>query len=77
MWIKIPLREFVYTFKGINWNIKFSCVPFVPPPDDIAILKTAHSIYTKMERYPQALQVSLKLNDQELIQADFDNCPDL
>jgi 26S proteasome regulatory subunit N1 len=29
-----------------------------------------------MERFPQALQVALKLNDQELIQADFANCPD-
>jgi 26S proteasome regulatory subunit N1 len=29
-----------------------------------------------MEQYPQALQVALKLNDQELIKNDFLSCPD-
>ena len=51
-------------------------MPYVTPPDDVAILKTAHIIYKKMEKYPQALQVALKLNDPEMIKTDFDTCPD-
>ncbi|KAI8899899.1 armadillo-type protein [Globomyces pollinis-pini] len=52
------------------------CAPYVTPPDDIVILKVAHEIYKKMDQYPSALQVALKLNDLELIKEDFMNCPD-
>ena len=70
-------RVCLYILRYIFFKkFKKSCVPFVTPPDDISILKTAHAIYCKMSRYPQALQVALKLNDQELIQSDFSNCPD-
>lgn len=51
-------------------------MPYATPPDDVAILKTAHAIYKAMEKNPQALQVALKLNDVALIQKDFDTCPD-
>lgn len=54
----------------------FRCAPYVTPPDDIAILKTAHTIYKNMQQYPQALQVALKLNDADLIKNDFLSCPD-
>ncbi|KAJ3113056.1 proteasome regulatory particle base subunit [Phlyctochytrium bullatum] len=53
-----------------------SCVQFVAPPDDLAILKTAHAIYRKVEEYPQALLIAMKLNDLDLIKADFESCPD-
>ncbi|KAJ3283068.1 proteasome regulatory particle base subunit [Borealophlyctis nickersoniae] len=53
-----------------------SCVQYVAPPDDVSILKAAHTIYRKQERYPQALQVSLKLNDIDQIRDDFESCPD-
>lgn len=52
------------------------CAPFVTPPDDVIILKTAHDIYIKMKQYPSALQVSLQLNDLGLIKSDFNSCPD-
>ncbi|TPX37187.1 hypothetical protein SmJEL517_g01072 [Synchytrium microbalum] len=54
-----------------------SCVPYVSPPDDMAILKTAHEIYRKMEQYPQAIQVSMKMNDLDLVKNDFHSCPDM
>ncbi|KAI9015987.1 armadillo-type protein [Hyaloraphidium curvatum] len=53
-----------------------SCVNYVAPPDDVLILKTAHAIYRKMEQYPQALQIAIRLNDQDLIRDDFDTCED-
>ncbi|KND04040.1 proteasome regulatory particle base subunit RPN1 [Spizellomyces punctatus DAOM BR117] len=54
-----------------------SCVQYVAPPDDIACLKTAHTIYRDQEQYPQALQVSMRMGDQRMIRADFNDCPDL
>ena len=53
-----------------------SCAPYVAPPDDMIILKTAHAIYRKFEEYPAAIQVALKLNDHELIKQDFNSCSD-
>ncbi|KAJ3309947.1 proteasome regulatory particle base subunit [Boothiomyces sp. JEL0838] len=52
------------------------CAPYVTPPDDIVILKTAHEIYKKFDQHPSALQIALKLNDLELIKQDFNTCPD-
>ncbi|TPX40116.1 hypothetical protein SeMB42_g01547 [Synchytrium endobioticum] len=54
-----------------------SCVPYVAPPDDMAILKTAHTIYRTMQQYPQAIQVSMKMNDLDLVKDDFNSCPDV
>lgn len=53
-----------------------SCVPYAAPPDDIDILKAAHSIYRKVEQLPQALQISIKLRDMDLIKQDMDSCTD-
>lgn len=53
-----------------------SCVPYVAPPDDVVILKTAHAIYRKEQQFPQALQMSIRLNDMDLIRDDFDSCED-
>ena len=52
------------------------CVPYAAPPDDIAILKAAHSIYRKVGQLPQALQIAIKLRDMDLIKQDMDNCAD-
>ncbi|KAJ1568792.1 proteasome regulatory particle base subunit, partial [Cladochytrium tenue] len=53
-----------------------SCVPYVAPPDDAAILKTARALYKKHDEHAQALFMAMKLNDLELIQEDFNSCPD-
>jgi 26S proteasome regulatory subunit N1 len=53
-----------------------SCVPYAAPPDDIAILKAAHTIYRKVEQLPQALQIAIKLGDLNLIKEDMDSCAD-
>ena len=52
------------------------CVMYVTPPDDVLILKVAHQIYRDQLEFPSAIQVALKLGDQELIQGDFDTCSD-
>ncbi|KAI0746883.1 armadillo-type protein [Daedaleopsis nitida] len=47
------------------------CVNLLPPPDDLSFLRTAHSIYAKNNKFPQALSLSIRLGDQELIRSDF------
>lgn len=46
----------------------------LPPPDDAAFLRTAHSIYVQHRKFPQALSLSIRLGDKELIRQDF-NAP--
>ncbi|KAF7303354.1 RPN1-RPN2-N domain-containing protein [Mycena indigotica] len=41
------------------------CVNLLPPPDDIAFLRTAHAIYARLNKFPEAL------GDQDLIREDF------
>ncbi|KZT70492.1 26S proteasome regulatory complex, non-ATPase subcomplex, Rpn1 subunit [Daedalea quercina L-15889] len=50
------------------------CVSLLPPPDDRAFLRTAHSIYRQQHKFPQALSLSIRLGDPELIRKDF-NAP--
>ncbi|KAI0777768.1 26S proteasome regulatory complex non-ATPase subcomplex Rpn1 subunit [Trametes elegans] len=50
------------------------CVNLLPPPDDISFLRTAHRIYAKHHKFPQALSLSIRLADPELIRKDF-NAP--
>ncbi|KAH9916726.1 armadillo-type protein [Epithele typhae] len=50
------------------------CVNLLPPPDDLSFLRTAHSIYAKHNKFPQALSLSIRLGDPDLIRADF-NAP--
>jgi 26S proteasome regulatory subunit N1 len=71
------LPEFVdkNTFNRVCLYI-LGCVPYVTPPDDVIILRTAHKIYKKFDQIPAALQVALKLNDVELIKDDFTTCQD-
>ncbi|KAH9962205.1 26S proteasome regulatory complex non-ATPase subcomplex Rpn1 subunit [Russula dissimulans] len=48
-----------------------ACVNLLPPQDDVAFLKTAHMIYEKHQRFPEALSLAIRLNDSELIRKDF------
>ncbi|KAJ7145355.1 armadillo-type protein [Mycena crocata] len=50
------------------------CVNLLPPPDDIAFLRTAHKIYVKHSKFPEALALAIRLGDPELIRNDF-NAP--
>lgn len=44
----------------------------LPPPDDLAFLRTAHKIYVQHQKFPEALALAIRLNDRELIREDFD-----
>ncbi|KAI7908219.1 armadillo-type protein [Cokeromyces recurvatus] len=53
-----------------------SCVNLLAPPDDLEFLKTARTIYRQQEKYAQALNLSIRVGDMDLIKEDFENCPD-
>lgn len=53
-----------------------SCAPFEAYPDDELLLMTAHDLYLQQGRYPEALNIAIRLNRPELIKADFSSCPD-
>ncbi|ETW75927.1 hypothetical protein HETIRDRAFT_54132 [Heterobasidion irregulare TC 32-1] len=48
-----------------------ACVNLLPPQDDVAFLRTAHTIYVQHHKFPEALALAIRLNDSELIKADF------
>lgn len=50
------------------------CVTLLPPPDDIAFLRTAHTIYVQHHKFPEALALAIRLSDSDLIREDF-NAP--
>lgn len=53
-----------------------SCCSYLPEPDDAAVLKVAHAIYTKMGKHHDALRVALRVNDPGVVAATFAGCAD-
>lgn len=53
-----------------------SCVPYVPDPENVNLLKTALSIFRKFQQWPQALRLALQINDHALIEEVFLACKD-
>lgn len=49
----------------------FRCVNLLPPPDDVSFLRTAHAIYVKYHKFPEALSLAIRLGDPDLIRDDF------
>lgn len=49
-----------------------SCVNLLVPPDDVVFLRTAREIYRRHHRFFEALVISVRLMDREMIRADFD-----
>ncbi|KAI5804970.1 armadillo-type protein [Geopyxis carbonaria] len=53
-----------------------SMVPLLSPPDDLVTLKTAHTVYRKYNKLPQAMTLAIRLNDIDLIHDDFQAAED-
>ncbi|KAF9508141.1 hypothetical protein BS47DRAFT_246748 [Hydnum rufescens UP504] len=47
------------------------CVNLLPPPDDVAFLRTAHAIFVHFSKYPEALAIAIRLGEPDLISRDF------
>ena len=62
---------------SLIWWVLFSCVPYVPDPENTTLLKTAVELYRKFNQYPQALRFAMQLNDIALIEEIFLSCKDM
>ncbi|KAK4651499.1 proteasome regulatory particle base subunit [Podospora pseudocomata] len=54
-----------------------SMVNLLTYPDNEQFLRVAHDIYKTYKQYTQAMVLAIRLNDLELIEADFQDAPDL
>ncbi|XP_065095519.1 26S proteasome non-ATPase regulatory subunit 2 [Ochlerotatus camptorhynchus] len=54
-----------------------SCVPYVPEPENISLLKCALNLSRKFNMHTQAMRLALMINDMKLIQDIFTSCNDL
>lgn len=61
---------------GQQMQFFFSCVPYVPDPENTVLLKCAVNLYRKFKQFPQALRFAMALNDMSLIEEIFLECPD-
>lgn len=52
------------------------CVPYVPDPENINLLKTALTLSRKFEQYTSAMRLAMMLNDIPLIEEIITSCPD-
>ncbi|OBZ67899.1 26S proteasome regulatory subunit RPN1 [Grifola frondosa] len=59
---------------GLVCQYMLRCVNLLPPPDDLAFLRTVHVIYAHHHKFPQALSLSIRLGGPALIRQDF-NAP--
>lgn len=54
-----------------------SMVNLLTYPEDQQFLRTAHDIYKKYNKLPQAMVLAIRLNDLELIHKDFESTSDI
>lgn len=52
------------------------CVPYVPDPENVNLLKTALKLSQKFEQYTQAMRLAMMLNDMSLIEEILTTCKD-
>lgn len=74
-----------YTWLGkyMHWMLNmitdmfwYRCITLLVPPDDLRFMKTVRKIYQQQEKYAQALNMSIRMRDMDLIREDFESAPD-
>jgi 26S proteasome regulatory subunit N1 len=53
-------------------NADGRCVPLLVAPDDVAFLETAAEVYSKHDRYPEALALAVRLNSRDLVRKYYE-----
>ncbi|EQC40714.1 26S proteasome regulatory subunit N1 [Saprolegnia diclina VS20] len=54
-----------------------ACADFMSDPDDLlTLLQTAYAVYIRVEQYPDALRVALRMGSEELVADVFAKCTD-
>ena len=61
----------------VRWScFVFSCVAYVPEPENMTLLKTALSLYRKFEQYADAVLIAMQLGDMDIVREIFTSCSD-
>ena len=72
------IRCFCHKIEIIRaFSFYFSCVPYVPDPENTTLLKASLNLFKRFNQYPQALRIAMQLNDMHLIEEIFTSCNDL
>ena len=58
----------------IKFIVFFSCVNYVPEPEDAALLNSAIRVFLKFNRYPDAAMLAVRLNDMDKVKEIFMDC---
>lgn len=53
------------------------CADYFQEPQDIHILKTCVELFRKVNKFPDALRVAIRLGDADLIRTIYDSCEDV
>eukprot|EP00960_Hanusia_phi_P025651 745798-Hanusia_phi.AAC.5 len=53
-----------------------SCASYVPEPEDSMIYNVVFQIYKKVNRFPEALRIAIRLNDAQLAEEVLTSCED-
>lgn len=69
-------RYRLFPFRTNYMMVMVSCVNFLPSPDDKHFLRTAHTIYRTQNKLAEALKVSIRLSDMDMIRQDWNACSD-
>ncbi|CCH60119.1 hypothetical protein TBLA_0C03150 [Henningerozyma blattae CBS 6284] len=72
---KLPQFVDENTFQRVC-QYMIACVPLLPPPEDVAFLQTAYSIYLSESKLTEALTLAIRLGDESLIRSVFDATSD-
>jgi 26S proteasome regulatory subunit N1 len=54
-----------------------ACVPLLAPPDDLAFLNTAFTIYLENNKLTEALTLAIRLGDESLVRSVFESTDDV
>jgi len=52
------------------------CSKYVPDPQDTEILRICTSLYLKVNQYPDAMRIAVRIGDAELIKSTYEACAD-
>jgi 26S proteasome regulatory subunit N1 len=53
-----------------------NCVPYVPDPENMELLRTSLRVFRRFKQWPLALRVAMQLNDTQLVSEIMNECPD-
>lgn len=76
VFIWLGKSSFLLVIRIASLTLFSRCVNLLALPDDVEFLRTARTIYRQQGKYAQALNLSIRVGEMDLIKEDFEQCPD-